>query len=58
MLRRLERRLNQRFNCGTYEILVAGQQSFQVDNFPFTLALGHGVNPLTGLVTLNITSMP
>ena len=31
---RLERRLNLRFNRRTSEILVAGQQSFQVDNFP------------------------
>jgi hypothetical protein len=54
---RLERRLNQRFHRRTHEILVPRQKSFQLDNFPLTLALGHGVLP-HGSVTLNITSMP
>ena len=42
---RLERGLNQRFHRRTHEIFVPRRQSFQVDNFRLTLALGHGVHP-------------
>ena len=42
---RLERGLHQRLHRCTHEILVPRQQSFQVDYFRLTLALGHDVHP-------------
>jgi len=42
---RLERGLNQRLHRRAHEILIPRQQSFQVNNFRLTLALGHGVHP-------------
>ena len=39
------RRLDRRFGCGAHEILAQREQSFEVDNFPFTLSLTNGGHP-------------
>jgi len=55
---RFERRLDQRFDCGTHEILTQREQSFELDNFPFYPQPWSWCAPFTGSVTSNITSMP
>ena len=55
---RFERRLDQRFDCGTHEILTRREQSFELDNFPFYPQPWSWCAPFTGSVTSNITSMP
>lgn len=46
---RLERLLHQRLNRLAQELPVPRQQLFQIDNFPLTPSLGHGVLPFNGV---------
>jgi len=55
---RLERRLDQRFDYGTHEILTQREQSFELDNFPFYPQSWSWCAPFTRSVTSSITSMP
>ena len=55
---RLERRLDQRFDCGTHEILTQREQSVELDNFPFYPQSWSWCARFTRSVTSSITSMP
>jgi len=46
----LERRLNQRLDCGADKIRILRQQFFHIDQPRLTLAFGHGVLPCNGWV--------